>query len=177
MQRKCRKFGLRGAVVVPVAVAVALLGQGPAGASTAGWSVPSSGTPVEPGSWVDLGPQWYCRQGPCSYDHDSVFRLQAVNDAALGAGTIPHLVTGSSGATVGTCSLDSQALVCRPTGSGTLNSGDRLVLDSTVAGRASRSACTASFYVDWFDAAGVTPDPTQEETGQVEEWDTSGSCG
>ncbi|WP_414168626.1 hypothetical protein ACMATS_19960 [Streptoverticillium reticulum] len=177
MQRKIKHLEVRSTMVMAISAAALVISQGLAFADTTGWSVPGNNTSIAAGSHVSLNPQWSCRQGPCDYDQNSVFRIGAVNGASLDAGTAPNLVTNSSGTQVGTCTLDSGQLLCSPTSSGTVGSGDALTLDSSVSGFAASSTCTESFYVDWFDSNNGTPDQSQEGTGQVQDWDNSGQCG
>lgn len=178
MRQGIKKLGTRSAVTGLISATALLLSQGLAFGDTTGWDLTSSGSTVSPGVHLQLYPQWPC-SGTCTYDQSSVFRFGSLNDASLDTGSAaPNLVNKRTGAKVGACTWNSSKLICSPTSSG--STGDALALSSSVAGTASRSSCTHSFYLDWWDSRGTPSEPNPND-----EWDSSsfalvttfGNCG
>ncbi len=177
MRRVTRRLGLRSAVTASLSAVALLLGQGLAFGDTAGWSFRTSNVPVVPGAPFAYTPQWLCQQGTCTYDANGVFRVGSLNGTSFNHITQPRLVKRNSGTQVGTCTFTDQTQVlCSPTGSGTVSSGDALTLDVPIVGVAPRTTCTPAAYADWYSTAGAPPDPGQEEPGQVQYVVTLGLC-
>ncbi|KOU17384.1 hypothetical protein ADK52_31810 [Streptomyces sp. WM6372] len=165
------------AAVLAVSAAVLVCSQA-ASAASGNWYFASTTDTLTPGSNYAWTPVVSCGQGPCSYSTGWRLQVSALNGAGFltEEGSSLTLVKGTSGAWVGSCVLDgSTRMLCAPSGSGSIASGDDLRIDGNLILQSPATSCTASADATWYEDV---PDRKPAD-GTSDDWltlYTSGRC-
>lgn len=177
MMRSARRTA---AAVAAVSAAVLVCSQATASAASGNWYVASATGTLTPGSKTAWTPAVSCDQGPCSYSTDWRLQVRALSGARFltEEGASLDLVKGASGAWVGSCVLyDDTRVMCAPSGSGSIASGDDLRIDGNLILQSPATSCTPSADATWYETTGA-PDRKPAD-GTSDDWltlTTSGRC-